>query len=522
MNLSARRVCLVAVAVVVCVALSPRGAAAQEDEAFKQGLSARNDKKWPAAAEAMRRAIQADGKESTRKVRRSLLGGSTEYLPYFFLGEALKNQGDCAGAVTAWSSSEEQKVVLTVREFATLMRAGLAECAAKGVLLNPEYRQQLDATDQAYRDAYTVAERVTKVRASHPDLWRPDVDAEYERVRGELQTAQQRLVRGKESRQAADFNESKSATARATAILRPLEEKLSAAINSRAAFQGQSKETAQLIAGAESTDRAIDAARLTLPPLLAQSRDGGRALLGRARERLGAAEKTQNAGAAEEAFKLAQDASSALTAVLDQVNKLAREAVKQRLQEAVAAATQELSFLASSFATLERLAAEKPDKMQPAMATERSSLQKEQTTLQRRFENARRTENVTGVQDLTRAAADVRLRLDALIKAFGPASLRDRGVNPGLEEGARLYFGGEYQRALDSLNGVGSEVPLQLHVHLFRAAALYALYVHSGETDAALRDRARAEVDECRKIDPSFQPNSRAFSPRFISFFQGQ
>jgi hypothetical protein len=188
----------------------------------------------------------------------------------------------------------------------------------------------------------------------------------------------------------------------------------------------------------------------------------------------------------------------------------------------VAAATQEISFVASSFATLERLVAEKPGLMEPAMVTEHDALQREQSALQRRFENARRTESVGGVQDATRLALDTRLRIDALIKAFGPATLRDRGVHAALEEGARLYFSGDYQRALGSLDPLesASDVPLQVHVHVLRAAALYALYVRSGETDEGLRSRARAAVQRGKDIDASFQPSPRAFSPRFISFFQ--
>jgi hypothetical protein len=206
-----------------------------QDDAFKQGLAARGDKKWPVAAEAMRRAIQADGKESTRKVRSGVLifGGATEYFPYFFLGEALKNSGDCAGAVTAWETSEEQKAVLTHAEFMRIMRAGYAECAAKGVLLRPDYRQQATATDVAYSEAFGMAERVTKVRTTNPDLWRSDVDAEYARASNELDSARSRLIKARSTRLASDFAESRSASTRAAGLLRPLEAKLVGAISTR-------------------------------------------------------------------------------------------------------------------------------------------------------------------------------------------------------------------------------------------------------------------------------------------------
>ena len=119
-------------------------------------------------------------------------------------------------------------------------------------------------------------------------------------------------------------------------------------------------------------------------------------------------------------------------------------------------------------------------------------------------------------------AVEARTRIDALIKMFGPASLRDRGVHPALEQAARLYFEGEYQQVLSSLDPLGSaiDVTFQVHVHLFRAADLHALYVSSGETNQKLRGDALAAVQRCLEIDPTFQPSPRAFSPRFVNFFK--
>src|SRR5262245_23733214 len=135
---------------VACVVLAlPATAWAQaEDEPFRRGLAARGDKKWPQVVDAMRQAIAINRTESTRKVQvrsRLLFGTGTEYLPHYFLGEALKNANDCGGAVTEWEISEEQKVVLSLPEFAAGLRAGYTECAAKGVLLRDDYRQQVGA-----------------------------------------------------------------------------------------------------------------------------------------------------------------------------------------------------------------------------------------------------------------------------------------------------------------------------------------------------------------------------------------
>ena len=58
-----------------------------------------------------------------------------------------------------------------------------------------------------------------------------------------------------------------------------------------------------------------------------------------------------------------------------------------------------------------------------------------------------------------------------------------------------------------------------LHVHLFKAAATYALFVRSGERDQDLRERTNAEIGLCKQIDSAFQPDRRVFTPRFISVF---
>ena len=90
------RLNLIALAALVCVALYPSLASAQDD-AFKKGLKAKDDKNWAEAARQLRLAIQADPMESMRKVKTNAVLGvfgakESEYLPRFVLGEALLNQ----------------------------------------------------------------------------------------------------------------------------------------------------------------------------------------------------------------------------------------------------------------------------------------------------------------------------------------------------------------------------------------------------------------------------------------------
>ena len=99
-------------------------------------------------------------------------------------------------------------------------------------------------------------------------------------------------------------------------------------------------------------------------------------------------------------------------------------------------------------------------------------------------------------------------------------TLEDRGVPTWLQEGAARYFAGDYAGALDRLDDGTADGPAQLHVHLFRAAAQHALYVRSGEKDTARRDQAIADIKRCKELESTFAPDTRAFSPAFIEFYQ--
>ncbi len=514
----------VSLALLAAVLAIPATASAQsEDEPFRRGLAARGDKRWAVVADAMRQAIAANRIESTRKVgARPIFGGGTEYLPYYFLGEAFKNLGDCASAVTAWEVSDDQKVVLGLPEYASLLRAGLRECNGKGVLLRAEFNQQISATDQIYNETIALLQRVEKVKETNQDLWRTDVQAEVDRARADIGLAQKANAKARQTRMVVDFAESRTIAVRAANVLRPVEAKLIAAIGTRKQLELQVAETHKVLDGADVISNSIDALKITLPPNLVTARDGAHTIVSRARERLGQAEKTENTTTGAEAVRLAYEAADAFTKVLDQAKKLEREESGQRLQQALAAATEQFSFVGNSLATLERLVAEKPTTMSSDMSSQREAIVKEYSALQRRLDNARRNENFNGVQDAMKLAVEARTRIDALIKMFGPATLRDRGVNEALEQGARHYLAGEYQQALISLEPLvtRTDVPLQVHLHLFRAASLYALYVHSGEKDQALRNNALAAIQRCKEIDAAFRPDPRAFSPRFLSFFQ--
>ncbi len=156
---------------VVC-ALGWPGVASAQDDAFRRGLDARGNKDWKTAAVQMRAAIQSDGQESARRVRQGILGlQGMEYLPHYFLGEALFNLQDCVGAVEEWAISEQHAVVRARGEFVTLMANGYKTCAARGVLPPSEYNTQLTATTQTVTEATAFAQRVSERGQQFIDVW---------------------------------------------------------------------------------------------------------------------------------------------------------------------------------------------------------------------------------------------------------------------------------------------------------------------------------------------------------------
>jgi hypothetical protein len=512
----------VGAAVLLAITLSPALASAQ-DEAFKQGLEARGDKKWPDMARSMRAAIQRDPQESPRKVRSgigALIGQGTEYLPYYFLGEALKNQGDCAGAVSAWSISEAQKVVQTKEYWATVQR-GYKECAAKGVLLPSEYNQQLAASQKVYEDASALARRVTELGASHREQWLP-LAAQYDAPHKELQAANSRLTVARSSRSASDFNEVRAASERAIAALRSLEEALNGAVDKGNQFRTLIAEAETAIDAADGVDKQIDGLNATLDSSATAARNAGRQQVAQARMQLTAGRKTQNAVAIGDAKTTAQAAAQTFGQVLEQMQRVLKQDLAQRVAEAVRRADEAFASVSALMATLDRRAAQKADTVTPEMSSQREAVQKQIEAQRRRFDRARTKQDVAGLDDVTTRTREMQAALDTLIQAFGPVTLRDRGVHAALETGANLFLRGEYQQALTALDpssGVG-DGSLQLHVHLFRAASFYQLFVRSGERRQDLRAKALEEIAQCKQISSTFEPDARVFAPRFITLYK--
>jgi hypothetical protein len=516
---------LVPLAVCVLGLLMPSPAQAQ-DQAFKDAMGSREDKKWQEVVILMRRAIQSSSQESTRKVE---YGGklgfgrkSTDYLPYFYLGEALFLLQDCAGAMDAWASSEKQGVVKGHPEDLTIIQNGYIVCDAKGVLPPSKFDPLLARTAQHYGEVATLAGSVSMLGQQNQDQWRSEMREQYEKATAELENARGRISSGQKSRSAKDFTDATSAVDRARSILITMQASLRTAIDLAQSVQGLARDVDQTLTAADLMDRQIDSRKpSSLSQSLAVIRQQGRDALARARERYTGGVKSLNAPALTEARTLGQDATARFRQVLDEIGKLEKDSLGRQLSDALAAAQQASLSLEGLFGALDKRLAANPA-LGTQVTAERDAIRREADAARRRLESATRTENVSGIAQAAQLTAEARDRLSLLISKFGPITLRERGVSEALEEGVRQFFAGRYQQTLAALNpSAGSaQDALMLHMHLFRAAALHTLFLRSRETEEALRTQALAEIDACKKIDSMFQPDPRVFSPRFISFFQ--
>jgi hypothetical protein len=509
----------------VCL-LSLAAPAAAQDDAFRKGFQAWRDKKWAEVIPSMQQAIKAQPRESNRKVRAGGFGifggGETEYLPHFYLGDAYYQTKDCARALEEWETSDLQGVIRNNRDLYATLQAGLRACDIQGYLLATELKSTNATAQQAYDVANNLATKVAGVMSTQQAVVRQEHRDQYKRAHDELVTARARLTRAPQTRLKADFDDAKASADRALEMLRPVDVALTTAIAAAAGLARQSAEIMQQIQTAENIDRSIDDVKVPLTPELNAMRTTAREQIGQARDRLATGLKTQSAATIDEASKYVQSASTGLNDVLDRARREARSGFEQKFGDTLKAAEEQLTFIDSAIATIGRLGQERQTPEAARIAEKGEAIRKDIEAQRRRLERARASEDLASIERVLKLTAERRTAVDELLKSFGSLTLRDRGVHEALEQGARLYFQGEYQNALTALSPATglTDILLQIHVHLLRAAASYALWMRSGGTKEDLKAAALKEIEQCKQLNSTFQPDQRYFSPAFIAFYQ--
>ena len=319
-----------------------------------------------------------------------------------------------------------------------------------------------------------------------------------------------------------DFNEAKAASERATAILRPLETTLNTALEALNSVQRQTKDVDQILASADTADQTLETLKDSLTEPMQAARKTGKQQLAQARDRLAAGQKTQNPAAVADALKYAQSASTTLTQILDQVQKAARGVFEQQLGDAIRVADEAFARVAGAMSILDRRIAQKPDIASPKLTADRAVYVKQVDALRRKFERARKAEDLSGLAEARRLTLEAQNGVTELITAFGPITLRERGVHESLEEVCRVDLNGEISRR--SARSSRSPDKPTCRCRCMRMSSAPRLSMrYSCNRASPTRSCAPTRwprIARTKQLNASFQPSPRAFSPRFLSLYQ--
>ncbi|MEM9532248.1 MAG: hypothetical protein AAGA23_15140 [Pseudomonadota bacterium] len=161
----------------------PLSAAADFKRDYGTGLKALQDGDLDRAVQQFESAI-ADNPESAERVR--IYGMRYEpYLPYFYLGEARFQQGDCTGALAAWQEAENRGVIQNQDSYSSL-QDHQASCSR--AMLDPAQLASARSALQDLSDAVTQLDDVrSRMGGSFTASWQSALDSTQRRL-SEYQT----------------------------------------------------------------------------------------------------------------------------------------------------------------------------------------------------------------------------------------------------------------------------------------------------------------------------------------------
>ena len=134
----------------------PGIALARFQDDYSEGKEAIEDGNWDKALASLRAAI-AQNPTSAERVR--IYGMRFEpYVPHYYIGRALFEKGDCAGALEAWNTAESQGPIRSLDEYTDLQRyRGICESQVVDVTAIAESAgNDIQALDDAVADLERV------------------------------------------------------------------------------------------------------------------------------------------------------------------------------------------------------------------------------------------------------------------------------------------------------------------------------------------------------------------------------
>ena len=478
------------------------------EEIFKKALDAREKPNWAEAEKPMREAIGFNAKESPDKIKRGFERArpfaGTEYLPHFFLGEALFRQNDCAGAMAAWASSEQQGVVLKVERYAQQMLSGLAACEQKGLLRSPKFDQAVVAAMDDVAKAGAAVDSTRARGTAAGDLYTPERRAQVDEASKLTKEAQGRLDSARRTRAAAEFTELTNTTRRVFAILGGVDKDLRGGLGRARRLPHATGEpsTARSKMPTGSTDPSRTRGSV-LTDGLGATRQVGREALGRARKASEAAHAAAAPGSIAEGLTAVGTATRLFREVLNEAIEIERRNNVALLAQELRAVRQKFSLLDGGFKNFDKRAAAVP--ADPQLAVGRQTLERRMRAGLQALNAAAKDGNAAAIQAAGKTADQISVELDRMLKTFGPLTIVERGVPEALANGARRFLTGDFTGALADLapeGGFPADTPFLDHVYVFRAAARYELSLRAGADAPSHLSEARAAVAAMVGLNP--------------------
>ena len=168
-------------------------------DAYKAGIAASEAGDWARVESSMRVAIGGRPEENRRL---PLQLHFKPYLPHFYLGLALAEQGACEEALEAFVESDRQGVVQTLPDEHAVLQTRRQACEARLAADSEARRREVEAGDLVARARAAVegAGRLVPDAEAEPDLaqaWErgePSLAARLEEARSHLQRAERALA----------------------------------------------------------------------------------------------------------------------------------------------------------------------------------------------------------------------------------------------------------------------------------------------------------------------------------------
>jgi len=491
------------------------------DDAFKKGLDAISKEDWKQAEIEMRRAIEADKVESNRSVGGFIWGGKP-YLPHFYRGQALYYLSNCTDALNEWDHSEQEMRKRNFKwpsELQAIRDNGRQVCEKWGYLLADRLSEAVASADSAINSASTAEQNLAKVPddPDDHDAWTTSFRKRRDDAHNNLGRAKDSLENGRQHRFGRELEQARTLADAAGKMFRELQPELEAHVQELGSTRARA-ETA--IKTAELADRDIDDSLRKLAELPGRiqvddtERRKGKAELKMAQEK----QKAKDFAGAETAAGNANTTFVKFKTAIDGELRSARDKEIGDIQRTGLDTYKSIKSQVESIDySLTQRGLPPEDKQQ--VQKDLSGATKKLNSSKSQLDAAIQSSDVTGAQSAAKALGAIRqqYKLD-----YWSATLGLRVLPQILRNGVQQFFDAQYPEALNTLSTDivdPIDTPLQLQMNLFRAAARFAIHERSGKADEL--EKARQEVREIKKSDPSFEPDPRVFTPHFINFFKG-